>query len=94
MGTIIIDFKHEDVHARRPWPIGINDDNIVTSGLGEDDGATWVGFAPLGETTFLAPTYDLATLDFDAQNIVPVFVKDGTMFNWDIAIRAISAVGA
>jgi hypothetical protein len=95
VSTLIINFKHDDVAQARPWPIGINDDNIVTSGLGEDDGAKWIGFAPKGKTEFLASTRALGTLDFEAQDIVPVFVtKDGGMFNWDIAIASIDAAGA
>lgn len=91
MSKLIIDFKHDDVMQPKPWPVAINDDNKVTSGLGNDDGATWNGFARKGEMGFFAAPTDFATIDFEAEDIVPVFTKDDVMFNWDIPIRAIRA---
>jgi hypothetical protein len=94
MSKLIIEFKHEDVMEPRPWPVGINDDNEVTSGLGNDDGAVWIGFARKGEQAYFASTTDIGTLDFESQDIVPVFTNNGTMFNWDIPIREIKAVAS
>lgn len=92
MSRLIIEFQHTDVHEPAPWPIGINDDNVVTSGLGHDDGAVFLGFARKGQQEYFASPTDIGILDFQAQDIVPVFTNNGTMFNWDIAIRAIRAV--
>ncbi len=94
MSKLIIEFKHKDVHEPRPWPVGINDDNIVTSGLGPDDGAVWIGFARKGEQAYFAATIDFLDIDFEKQDIVPVFTNNGSMFNWDIPIREIRAVAS
>ena len=94
MSKLIIEFKHSDVMEPRPWPIGINDDNIVTSGLGNDDGAVWIGFARKGEQAYFASPRDIGTLDFETQDIVPVFTNNGQMFNWDIPIAEIKAVAS
>jgi hypothetical protein len=92
MNVLIIDFKHADVTRPRPWPVVIDDDNQVISGLGPDDGATFVGFARKGEQRYYASVRDIGTIDFQSQDIVPVFVHHDVMFNWDIPIREIRAV--
>jgi hypothetical protein len=91
---LIIDFKHSDVNEPRPWPIGINDDNIVTSGLGKDDGAVFIGFARKGEQKYFGSVRDILSIDFENEDIVPVFQTSTQMFNWDIPIRGVRDVEA
>lgn len=89
---LVITFKNPDIMKPQPWPIYVDEENFVTSGLGEDDGATFIGFAPKGETRFRATVREFDTLNFDEEDVVPVFVKDEQMFNWNIPIKKISAV--
>ena len=91
MSKIVIDFKHEDVHQPKPWPIGITDE-IVTSGLGNDDGAQLIGFAKKGEQVLAYFLEDTDDIDFETQDIVPVFSANGGFFNWDIPIRGIRTI--
>jgi hypothetical protein len=91
---LIIEFKHVDPLAPRPWPVAIDDDNVVTSGLGDDDGAKFIGFARKGETKYFGSTRDILSIDFVNQDIVPVFQTATQMFNWDIPIRGFRHVPA
>lgn len=91
MSKIVIDFKHEDVHQPRPWPIGITDE-IVTSGLGNDDGAQLIGFAKKDEQVLAYFLEDADDIDFEAEDIVPVFSADGGFFNWNLPIRGIRTI--
>lgn len=91
MSKIVIDFKHEDVHQPRPWPVGIVD-GIATSGLGQDDGAILVGFAKEGVQGLSYMPEEIESIDFDAQNIVPIFSNAGGLFNWNLPIRGFRTI--
>ena len=91
MSKIVIDFKHEDVHQPRPWPVAITDD-IVTSGLGQDDGAVLIGFALAGSQTLAYMPEEIERIDFEAEDFVPVFSADNRFFNWSIPIRGIRII--
>lgn len=41
----------------------------------------------LDELAFYASTTAFASIDFEHEDIVPVFLKDDQMFNWNIPIR-------
>lgn len=92
MNAIVIEFKHEDVHQPRSWPIGINDDNIVTSGLGAHDGAVFIGFAHPGVEGLAYTTEDIGDIDFEAEELVPVFSNGHGFFNWDVIIRGVRVI--
>lgn len=91
MSKIVIDFKHEDVHQPRPWPVGISDE-IVTSGLGADDGAQLIGFAHAGVQGIERFADEWRGIDFEEQDWVPVFSANGGFFNWNLPIRGIRAI--
>lgn len=86
---MIIDFQHDDINQPRPWPVGVKADNITTSGLGHDDGATLIGFARQGEEALAWNVDEARDIDFTVENVVPIFANHTGMFNWDIPIRAI-----
>lgn len=91
MSKIVIDFKHEDVHQPRPWPVGISDE-IVTSGLGADDGAQLIGFAHAGVQGIERFADEWRGIDFEEQDWVPVFSANGGFFNWNLPIRGIRTI--
>jgi len=90
-GSYVLDFKHEDVNEPRPWPVGIKD-GIVTSGLGDDDGAALIGFAIQGEQRAVFLADQIEAIDWDQDELVPVFSNAGGFFNWDIPIRGIRKI--
>jgi len=90
-GSYVLDFKHEDVNEPRPWPVGIKD-GIVTSGLGDDDGSTLIGFAIQGEQRAVFLADQIEAIDWDQDELVPVFSNAGGFFNWDIPIRGIRKI--
>ena len=91
MSKIVIDFKHEDVHQPKPWPVGIAD-GIVTSGLGKDDGAVLIGFAKADTQALAFMPEEIDTIDFEAEDIVPVFSANGGFFNWNLPVRGIRVI--
>lgn len=93
MNALVIDLKRDDdIMVPAPWPIGIDADNKVTSGLGNDDGAILIGFAKAGEQGLTHYTEDIDAIDWDAEELVPVFSKDGGFFNWNIPVRGIRKI--
>lgn len=91
MSKIIIEFEHTDVMSPRPWPVGINEQAVVTSGLGPDDGATLIGFGPKGAqeiTVWLVAASEKPEI---VKGLVPTFAsRDGSgLFEWSIPIAEI-----
>ena len=93
MNAIVIDFKcDEDIMVPAPWPVGIDADNKVTSGLGNDDGAVFIGFAQPGVEGLAYMPEDIGDIDFEAEELVPVFSNGGGFFNWNLIIRGVRVI--
>ena len=93
MSKLVIDFKRDDdIMVPAPWPIGLDDNNVVTSGLGHDDGAVLIGFAIEGEQTVVFFADQIADIDWEQDSLVPVFSKDNKFFNWNIPVRGIRKI--
>lgn len=93
MSKLIIEFQHEDVMQPRPWPVGVNADDIVTSGLGHDDGARLLGFGLQGEQT-VTVFPDAARKDpASIVGLVPTFSSaGGGMFEWSHPVREMGVI--
>jgi len=83
--SVIIHFKMgEDFFT--PWPVGVDDDNNVVSGLGRDDGAWLVGFGPLGEQHVTVLTDQALEDPARVVGLVPTFSKEGGFFEWQCVV--------
>lgn len=76
--------------GQRPWPIAVDQDMVVVSGLGEDDGARLIGFQEPGVQTvvLLATAWVQGDLDA-AKGLEPVF-SNGNLFVMQGPIEAVS----
>lgn len=87
--SLIINFEAVDVRSPQPWPVRIDARGLVTSGLGDDDGACLVGFGPAGEQRV---TY-FADEELNLEELVgmqPTFVDPaGKMFLWRLTIASV-----
>lgn len=93
MNSLIIDFKRdEDIMVPAPWPVGIDATNKVTSGLGNDDGSFLIGFAQPGVEGLAYMPEDIGDIDFEAEELVPVFSNGKGFFNWNLIIRGIRQI--
>lgn len=95
MTRIVIDFQHTDINEPMPWPLGINDELVVTSGLGPDDGAILIGFGPRGhsrETGITRHPVDALNEPGALVGMTASFSKDGNLFEWDLPIRGIRVI--
>ena len=81
---VIIQFETAD-DGRRPWPVGVDPDGTVTSGLGPDDGAKLIGFGPLGENRVTVWPGDAVEDPASVVGLVATFGK-GNFFEWAIPI--------
>ncbi|WP_025157233.1 hypothetical protein [Leifsonia aquatica] len=81
----VIHLEHNDPHDRAPWPIGIDENKRVTSGLGPDDGASLIGFGPAG-------SYDVTVFAEAAlanpESVVGLVATfgNGGMFSWNVPV--------
>jgi hypothetical protein len=85
--STIIKFQTEDVMQPQPWPIGVDDDGKVTSGLGPDDGAHLVGFGPRDEWTITVLRSQMTP-----ENVVglsPTFSDGHGLFQWRNLVSAV-----
>jgi hypothetical protein len=82
----IITFESPDVMASKPWPIGIDVNDNVTSGLGKDDGARLIGFGELGKQYVSVLIEDARDNPESVKGLVPTFAKDGGLFEWSIPV--------
>lgn len=92
MKKMILEFEHHDVMEPKPWPVAINEENDVTSGLGTDDGARLIGFGMLGEQHVeVWPEHAWA----DPQLVVGLaasFATPSGMFEWALKVQSIKVV--
>lgn len=93
MNAYVIDLKRdEDIMVPAPWPIGIDANGVVTSGLGNDDGAVLIGFAQSNVQGLEHTADEIDSIDWEAQDLVPVFSKNGGFFNWQVPVRGIRKI--
>jgi hypothetical protein len=89
MSRLIIAFESVAIHRSQPWPVGVDDNDIVTSGLGKDDGAKLVGFGELGDNR-ITVFPDAVRRDPElAVGLVPTF-SDGSFFEWALRIKEVT----
>ena len=92
MSRLVIDLKRDDdIMVPAPWPIGL-EDGVVTSGLGHDDGAVLIGFAKKDEQSLAYMPEQIDTIDWDSEELVPVFSDGKGFFNWNIPVRGIRKI--
>ena len=88
--SMIIHFEM-DKNFRTPWPVQVDEQSVVTSGLGHDDGANLLGFGPLGEQR--VTVYPIAVWEDPsiAVGLVPSFAaKDGKgPFEWQCVVSEV-----
>lgn len=65
----------EDVMEPAPWPIGIDQNNRVTSGLPGEEGATLIGFAEPDEWELYAMANAAVDSPALVKGLCPVFVE-------------------
>lgn len=88
---MVIYFEHTDVNKAQPWPIAVDPDGLVQSGLGNDDGSRLLGFGPKNVQA-VDVRWQVAALAPDSViGLVPTFAApDGTgLFLWNIPIARI-----
>jgi hypothetical protein len=93
--TAIIHFQPPtDRSQRYPWPVAIDGNHVVQSGLAEDDGARLVGFARPGQHSLAVSAGDGLEYPDRVVGMVPIFLNAGGVFNWDLRIQSIEWTGA
>ena len=92
MSKLIIDFQHTDVMQPRPWAIGVDADNDVTSGLGPDDGARLIGFGTQGEQSVSVWPEDARKDPASVVGLVPTFSDGDNMFEWQHVVGELTII--
>lgn len=86
MKQITITLDQTDVMKPRPWPIRLDADYKVTSGLGQDDGALLVGFGPAGQQTITVYAEQAVADPASVVGLTATF-SDGNLFLWGIPVK-------
>lgn len=86
---MLIEFAHHDVMKARPWPVAIDKDDTVTSGLGRDDGAGLLGFQEQGVQRVTVTIEEVMEDPGLAVGLYPVFANGG-VFAWALPIRSVT----
>jgi hypothetical protein len=86
MSTILY-FKHEDVMTPKPWPVAIDGNGFVLSGLGSDDGSKLVGFGPKGAFTVTVIRKDMTPEN--VVGLVPTFSDGNGFFEWALEVQEV-----
>lgn len=90
---MIIQFQHEDVMEPKPWPVVVDENWEVTSGLGYDDGSFLLGFGPAGEQEITVYPRDVVKNPKLAEGLTATFSgKDGKFFLWNIPVASVGIV--
>lgn len=92
--SLIIEFQHHDVLEPRPWPVAVDSQGIVTSGLGPDDGATLIGFGPKGEQRITVWLVAASQKPEIVKGLVPSFsdINGKGLFEWSIPIAELTVL--
>lgn len=89
---LIIEFSHPDIMKPKPWPVAIDlETGKAISGLGNDDGATLIGFGMQGEQSvdvWFTPGEDTDGITELIKGMVPTFSGSGAFFEWGNPIRS------
>jgi len=81
--ALIIHFTNPDVRTQpQPWPVQVRGNNVVASGLGPDDGATLIGFGPLGRQTITQLPDAVREDPSLAVGLAPSFSNGDGFFEW------------
>lgn len=92
MSKLIIQFEHPDVMDPAPRPVGISAENVVTSGLGHDNGALLVGFGSQGAQRVEIFVDEARSKPEDVLGLAPTFVKNGKLFEWPRPVASIVVI--
>ena len=97
---MIISFVNEDIHRPQPWPVGLDENPVpgfesvthwvVSSGLGNDDGAVLVGFGPIHEQHISVLPEVAIDQPHLIEGLAATFSKDGGFFEWAIPVKELS----
>jgi hypothetical protein len=90
MAKTIIKFESEGLSQSHPWPVGLDENNVVTSGLGPDDGAILIGFGERGQYSIDVVAEDACKNPDSVVGLVPTFVKGGSMFEWTCIVAELT----
>lgn len=89
MSIMIISFK-TGPNGKLPYPVAIDEQNNVMSGLGEDDGARLVGFSPRGKQELAHIVADVRAIPSIAVGLSPTFSDGENLFLWDLEIAGVT----
>lgn len=85
--SMIIHLVADPVTLRRRWPIAVDGNNDVQSGLGPDDGARLIGFGPLGTQSVTVFPEEAIDTPESVIGLVPSFSDGSGFFEWGVEIR-------
>lgn len=74
---------------QRPWPIAVDAEMVVVSGLGEDDGARLIGFQSPGVQNVILMASEWITDTSKAVGLEPVF-SNGNLFVMQGAVESVA----
>lgn len=80
MSQYLISQSHGDVSKPAPWPVLVDEEGKVLSGLGSDDGSQLLGFQHGDVQQVVLWFADFQVLPATAVGLVPVFSQPGGMF--------------
>lgn len=87
MSLVIHFVRPEDPAARHPWPVAVDGNNRVQSGLGSDDGATLMGFEKPGSHSLEVMVADAIEKPELVLGLHPIFGGSGGMFSWALEVQ-------
>lgn len=90
MTRLIIEFDI-DKHNQRPWPILVDGEDTVISGLGPDDGSRLLGFGPFGAQRVDIFPEIVRQEPAAAKGLVATF-SNGTPFEWQVTVREVRVI--
>lgn len=89
MSKLILHFT-PGPNGKKPYPIAVEEDNKVRSGLGEDDGKSWlIGVGPRGEQSITHLSSAVRKEPGLAVGLSPSFSDGDGFFLWDAEISRV-----
>lgn len=77
-------------NGKLPYSVFVDENDTVTSGLGDDDGATFMGFGPRNEQRVTVTPAEARDKPALAVGLVATFAY-GSIFAWDIPVKSFGA---
>lgn len=97
---MIISYRRDNLDKPQPWPVGLDEKPVagyddlthwvVSSGLGDDDGAVLVGFGPVGEYRVVVMPEAAAADPTSAEGLAATFSKGDGFFEWAMPVNELT----